>query len=77
MQMEGVRLMVNKGLSNHFQVSDNEGKWFRDEQHGCQQSSHVCNCCLSGESHGAVEHLGRLHLQVWYNVRWIEADGSR
>lgn len=22
LQMEGVRLMVNKGLSNHFQVSD-------------------------------------------------------
>ncbi|KAG7219424.1 hypothetical protein INR49_009258 [Caranx melampygus] len=31
---------------------------------------------LPGESHGSPQHHGRLHLQVWSHVRWVEADGS-
>lgn len=110
MQMEGVRLVVNKGLSNHFQVisvtfyilpsqikrlkADSISKapvsFARFSAHASQHFHHGsnqgikntnvfeerCVCCLSGESQCTTEHIRRLYLQVWCNIRWFEADGS-
>lgn len=90
MQMEGVRLVVNKGLSNHFQVisvtfyilpSQIESvflilKLKADSISFARFSAQHCVCCLSGESQCATEHLRRLYLQVWCHIRWVKADGT-
>lgn len=86
MQMEGVRLVVNKGLSNHFQVclvSSLTDKIKPDNTSKAPETREtklwMCNrvlFSLQGESHCAAEHHGRFHLQVWCYVRWNEADGS-
>lgn len=75
LQMEGVRLMVNKGLTNYFQV--------RDRVHGgilgvvsITQTPLYASCSPPGESHCALEHRGRFQLQVWYDLRGLKADGS-
>lgn len=72
-QMEGVRLTVNKGLSNHFQVSQCVSS---THSHVSVQLIWPFFCFCSGESHLDAEHHGRLQLQVWNHVRGVQADGS-